>query len=78
VERPVIQHRGYLATFSLHVTAHLLLIFHDGAVLDDQGGLLRGDYPDRRMVYFSGMADVTPQRAALERAIREWISLMDA
>jgi hypothetical protein len=75
---PSFSYKGYLATFSLHVTAHLLLIFHNGAILDDQGGLLQGDYPDRRMVRFTGMADVAAKRDPLERAIREWIERMDA
>jgi hypothetical protein len=75
---PSFSYKGYLATFSLHVTKHLLLIFHNGAILDDQGGLLQGDYPDRRMVYFTGMADVADKQPALERAIREWIDRMDA
>ena len=74
---PSFSYNGYMATFSLHRTEHLLLIFHNGAILDDQDGLLQGDYPDRRMVYFTDMADVTAKKPALERAIREWIERMD-
>lgn len=50
---PSFSYGGYMATFSLSRTEHLLLIFHNGAILDDQDGLLLGDYPDRRMVYFT-------------------------
>ncbi len=75
---PSFSYKGYLATFSLHRAQHAILIFHNGAILDDQDGLLEGDYPDRRMVYFAGMADVEAKRAGLERAIREWIGRMDA
>ena len=75
---PSFSYKGYLATFSLHRTEHVILIFHNGAILDDQDGLLEGDYPDRRMVYFAGMTDVEAKRAGLERAIREWIGRMDA
>ena len=54
-----------------------MLIFHDGAILDDQDGLLEGDYPDRRMVYFHTLDDVTAKRPRLEAAIREWIEIQD-
>ena len=74
---PSFSYKGYMATFSLHRTEHLLLIFHNGAILDDQDGLLQGDYPDRRMVYFTDMADVTAKKPALERAIKQWISLVN-
>ena len=75
---PSFSYKGYLATFTLHVRDRLMLIFHNGAILDDQGGLLEGDYPDRRMVYFSGMADVEAKRPRVEAAIREWVERMDA
>ena len=75
---PSFSYKGYLATFSLHLTKHLLLIFHNGAILDDQDGLLQGHYPDRRMVYFTDMADVKAKQPALVRAIKEWIERMDA
>jgi hypothetical protein len=45
--------------------------------LSNTGGLLQGDYPDRRMAYFSGMDEVEAKRAALEDAVREWVMLRD-
>jgi hypothetical protein len=35
-------------------------------------------YPDRRMVYFTDMADVKAKQPALVRAIKEWIERIDA
>lgn len=74
---PSFSYRGYLATFSLHRRESAMLIFHDGAILDDQGGLLEGSYPDRRMVYFHSLDDVAAKRPRLEAAIREWIDMKD-
>ena len=74
---PSFSYRGYLATFSLHRREYAMLIFHDGAILDDQGGLLEGSYPDRRMVYFHSFDDVAAKRPRLEAAIREWIDIKD-
>ena len=56
---------------------HLHLVWHNGAILDDPEGLLEGAYPDRRMTYFTGMADVEAKRAALEGLVRRWVELMD-
>ena len=55
-----------------------MLIFHDGAALDDQDSLLEGDYPDRRMVYFHSLDDVAAKQPRLEAAIREWVAIRDA
>ena len=74
---PSFSYKGYLATFTLHRREYAMLIFHDGATLDDQDGLLEGDYPDRRMVYFHSLGDVAAKRPRLESAIREWIEIKD-
>jgi len=46
---------------------HVHLIFHNGAILNDKSGLLEGDYPDRRMVYFSNMKDVKAKKPHLKK-----------
>ena len=71
-------YKGYLATFSLHVSDRVLLIFHDGATLDDQEGFLQGSYPDRRLAYFTDIDDVRLKAPKLRRAVGEWISLRHA
>src|SRR6187200_3083241 len=74
---PSFSYKGYLATFSLHRREYALLMFHDGAILDGQDGLLEGTYPDRRMVYFHSLDDVAAKRVRLGAAIREWIAIKD-
>ncbi len=74
---PSFSYKGYMATFNLWATQHVHLIFHNGAILNHDSGLLEGSYPDRRMVYFTSMADVLAKQVALEKAIIEWIQLMD-
>ena len=74
---PSFSYGGYLATFSLHRREYAMLIFHDGAILDDRDGLLEGTYPDRRMVFFHSLDDVAAKRPRLEAAIREWIAIKD-
>ncbi|MGA7733126.1 MAG: DUF1801 domain-containing protein [Chloroflexia bacterium] len=74
---PSFSYKGYMVTFNLWAKQHVHLVFHNGAILSNESGLLEGDYPDRRMAYFAGMDDVEAKRAALEGAVREWVRLRD-
>ena len=74
---PSFSYKGYMVTFNLWARQHVHLVFHNGAILRHESGLLEGDYVDRRMAYFSSMDDVHLKQPALEKAIREWVSLMD-
>lgn len=74
---PSFSYKGYLVTFNLWEKKRVHLVFHNGAILTDNGGLLEGDYPDRRMMYFSDMKDVQAKKSALESFIKEWIKVMD-
>lgn len=74
---PSFSYKGYMVTFNLWAKQHVHLVFHNGAILSNESGLLEGEYPDRRMAYFSSMDDVKSKRTALEDAIREWVKLKD-
>jgi hypothetical protein len=74
---PSFSYKGYMVTFNLWAKQHVHLVFHNGAILSNESGLLEGDYPARRMAYFSGMDDVGSKRSALEGAVREWVRLRD-
>lgn len=75
---PSFSYKGYLVTFNLWQTGFIQLIFHNGAILNDQNGLLTGTYPDRRLVAFTDMADIKAKQLAFENAIREWIAIQDS
>src|SRR5215471_7254234 len=74
---PSFSYKGYLATFNLWAKNHVHLVFHNGAILDPGLGILEGDYPDRRIVYFANKDDVKAKKAALVKAVEQWIRLMD-
>jgi hypothetical protein len=74
---PSFSYKGYMVTFNLWAKEHVHLVFHNGAILNHKSGLLEGDYPDRRMAYFSSMKDVKAKQPALEAAIKEWVKLKD-
>lgn len=75
---PSFSYKDYMATFNLWATEHVHLIFHNGAILNDKTGLLEGNYPDRRMLYFKDMTDIQLKKNALEDFVRQWIALMDS
>jgi hypothetical protein len=74
---PSFSYKGYMVTFNLWAKQHVHLVFHNGAILSNKSGLLEGDYPDRRMAYFSSMKDIKDKQPALEAAIKEWVKLKD-
>jgi hypothetical protein len=77
---PSYSYRGekdYIATFNLRAHQHVHLIFHNPAIASIKSDILEGDYPDRRMVYFTDMDDVKAKRDALETVVRELIATMD-
>jgi len=75
---PTFSYKGYLATFNLWAKNHVHLVFHNGAILDQTLGILEGNYPDRRMVYFASDEEVRAKKGALVKAVQQWIRLMDA
>lgn len=53
---------------------HLVMVFPHGLV-DDPAGLLQGEYDKRRMIYFSDMAQVRADAAALASIANDWVGL---
>jgi hypothetical protein len=57
--------------------AHLILLFPDGAGMQDDGKLLEGQHKDRREVRFRGMDEVQAKKPALEKLVKRWVALRD-
>jgi len=56
----------------------IMLVFPSGSKVDDQSGLLEGDYKDgRRLIVFKDMEDVVTKKKALQHVIKIWLSLID-
>ena len=61
-----------------HDFAQLVMVFHDGAMIQDRMGLLEGDYKDRRLASFHSMEDVLAKKEALEKVVNLWIGFVEA
>lgn len=71
------EYRREIAVFNLH-KGRIMIVFPSGAKVNDQSGLLEGNYTDgRRTTVFDDMEQVNAKRGDLENVIRKWISLVD-
>ncbi len=75
---PTFSYKGeYLVTFNLWEKGHIHLVFHNPEISKVKSKLLEGDYADRRMAYFSDKKNIKAKKAALEKALKDLITLMD-
>ena len=71
------EYKSDIAVFNLH-KGRSMLVFPDGAKINDRSGLLEGDYKDgRRIAFFKDMNDVKSKETALRNVIKEWVRLVD-
>jgi hypothetical protein len=67
-----------LLTMNLRSTKFVLIIFHHISIVDIQSPELKGDYKDRRLMYFHGMDEVVQKTQLLQGILRKYLSLSTA
>jgi hypothetical protein len=72
-QAPTFVYRGNIASFFPKAKAHVALMFHTGATLDDPTGLLEGDGAVSRVARFQDAEDLAAKKDALQGLIRAWI-----
>ena len=56
----------------------IMLVFPSGAKVNDQSGLLEGDYKDgRQITIFNDLDDVKAKEKKLQAIIKAWLKLVD-
>ena len=66
-----------IAVFNLY-KGRIMLVFPSGAKVNDNSGLLDGDYKDgRRILIIKDMDDLKIKEKLLRKVIKEWIKLVD-
>jgi hypothetical protein len=69
------EHKNYIIGFVLNQQHCVRLIFLTGAHLQNDAGLLEGDFKDtRKLISFYNMQDVETKKNVLQQLILEWIS----
>jgi len=74
---PNFYYKGDMVVFTPHIQTYVHMVFPNGIIINDDTGLLEGDYVDRRMAHFYSMDDIHVKKAALEKVVRRWVKLMD-
>lgn len=71
------EYKRDLIVMNLH-KGRIMLVFPSGAKVNDQSGLLEGDYKDgRRIAIFKDQEDVQAKQRALQKIIQDWLKLVD-
>lgn len=72
---PTFLYKGNIASFFMNAKKFVSLMFHKGALLPNDSGLLTGDAKEGRTARFANLEDIAAKKEALESVIREWIDL---
>ena len=75
---PTFMYKGNIASFFMNAKKLVSLMFHKGAAIKDDSGLLEGEGKEARLVRFTDLADIEKKKDALQEIIREWIRMKDA
>ncbi len=74
---PSYYYKDDMVTFNGWATKNVHLVFHHPAIVKIKSALLEGDYKDRRMMYFTDMADVKKKAKELEKIVKELVKLQE-
>jgi uncharacterized protein YdeI (YjbR/CyaY-like superfamily) len=74
---PTFMYKGNIASFFMNAKKFVSLMFHKGATIKDDSGLLQGDAKAGRLARFEDLADIEKKKTALQEVIREWIRMQD-
>jgi uncharacterized protein YdeI (YjbR/CyaY-like superfamily) len=72
---PTFMYNGNIASLVVRTKQHAQLMFHDGAMLRDETGLLEGEGQQVRYARFQNIAEVRQKRKALEAVIKQWVKM---
>ncbi len=72
---PTFVYNGNIASIVVRTKSHVQLMFHAGAILKDDTGLLEGEGKQVRFARFQNMAEVKQKRKALEAVVKKWVKM---
>ena len=74
---PTFMYKGNIASFFMNAKKFVSLMFHKGAAIPDESGLLEGDGKESRVARFLDMEDIDKKKEALQSVVKAWIDLRD-
>ena len=74
---PSYHYQEDIVTFNGWATENVHLVFHHPGIVKIESPILEGNYPTRRMVYFTGMDDVKKKKKELKNVLNQLVDLID-
>ncbi len=74
---PTFIYKGNIASYFMNAKKHVSLMFHKGATIKDDSGLLEGDGKEARSAKFYSLEDIENKKADLEGVVKAWIRMQD-
>jgi hypothetical protein len=74
---PTFIYKGNMASYFMNAKKHVSLMFHTGATIRDDSGLLQGDGKEGRAAKFANMEDIEARKGDLENVVLEWVRMQD-
>jgi uncharacterized protein YdeI (YjbR/CyaY-like superfamily) len=74
---PTFVYKGNMASFFMNAKKFVSLMFHYGAYIEVDNGLLIGDAKQGRSARFEDKEDIKNKKEALQEVVREWIRMQD-
>jgi hypothetical protein len=74
---PTFLYKGNMASFYMNAQKHVSLMFHKGAQIKDNSGLLEGDGKETRTAKFSNLKEIESRKADLIAVVKKWIRMQD-
>lgn len=72
------EYKRDLLVFNIHKQDRILLIFPTGAGIQNDSGILEGDFKDgRRMITFYNLDEVKKRKKDLQAVIKDWLSKVE-
>jgi hypothetical protein len=74
---PTFLYKGNMASYFMNAKKHVSLMFHKGALIPDDTGLLQGDGKEGRTAKFADMEEIELRKEDLVKLVLEWVKLQD-
>ena len=74
---PTFMYKGNMASYFMNAKKHVSLMFHKGAFIKDNSGILEGDGKEGRVAKFSTLEEIEDKKTQLQNVVKEWIRMQD-
>lgn len=74
---PTFLYKGNMASYFMNSKKHVSLMFHKGALINDETGLLEGEGKEGRTARFKDLNDIEVKKESLIKIVLQWVTMRD-